>query len=291
MIVGEDPMDLAAASLHRQTSPTVEPAKEEVTIEMDDCSDLDRKVPVNKKLPSRSAKKRVAYSDKSDSELECDEDSDEAPKKRSFKKKANAIDNDEFELGPDAAPALTHLLGTSESARSYTLRTLAPVTNLSPWKKKSWPSQRQSCGKENWGSDVNMVSLQIPPSKMAMKPRAVSLSPEDNRKTCEQHYPWAHSSIKSHADLFFKITGVKAYLTTCPQEKMLEGLVEDGYTKVFGGHYPPPHKEGNPYGYVGKDSRALDHTTFLTEHAFIRSLPIEFQEFCNAPSHVLSCFS
>ena len=59
---------------------------------------------------------------------------------------------------------------------------------------------------------------------------------------------------------------------------MLEGLVEDGYTKVFGRHYPPPHKEGNPYGYVGKDSRALDHTTFLTERAFIRSLPIEFQE-------------
>ena len=86
------------------------------------------------------------------------------------------------------------------------------------------------------------------------------------------------TKIKSHADLFFKITGVKAYSTTCPPEKMLEGLVEDGYTKVFGRHYPPPHKEGNPYGYVGKDSRALDHTTFLTERAFIRSLPIEFQE-------------
>ena len=111
MIVGEDPMDLAAASLHRQTSPTVEPAKEEVTIEMDDCSDLDRKVPVNKKLPSRSAKKRVVYSDKGDSELECDEDGDEAPKKRSFKKKVNAIDNDEFELGPDAAPSSCTLLG------------------------------------------------------------------------------------------------------------------------------------------------------------------------------------
>jgi hypothetical protein len=60
---------------------------------------------------------------------------------------------------------------------------------------------------------------------------------------------------------------------------MLEGLVEDGYTIVFGGHYPPPHKEGNPHGYASKDSRALDHTTFLTERAFIRSLPIEFQEF------------
>ena len=122
--------------MYRRTATTVEPTKEELTIEIDDCSDLDRKVPVNKKLPSRSAKKRVVYSDKSDSELECDEDSDEAPKKRSFKKKANAIDNDEFELGPDAAPALTHRLGTSESARSYTLRALAPVTNLSPRKKK-----------------------------------------------------------------------------------------------------------------------------------------------------------
>ena len=154
-----------------------------MTIETDDCSDLDRKVPVNKKLPSRSTKKRVVYSDKSDSELECNEDSNKAPKKRSFKKKANAIDSDEFELRPDAAPTLTHLLRTSESARSFTLCALAPpVTNLSPQKKKLWPSQCQSCGKENWGSNVNMVSLQIPPSKMAMKPRAVSLprrQPED----------------------------------------------------------------------------------------------------------------
>jgi hypothetical protein len=110
VIVGEDPMDLAAASLYRRTPPTVEPTKEEATIEMDDCSDLDRKVPVTKKLPSRSAKKRVVYSDKGDSELECDEDGDEAPKKRSFKKKANPIDNDKFELGPDTAPALIHLL-------------------------------------------------------------------------------------------------------------------------------------------------------------------------------------
>jgi hypothetical protein len=167
-----------------------------------DYSDSDRKVPVTKKLPSRSVKKRVVYSDKSDSELECDEDSDKAPKKRSFEKKANATNNDEFELGPNTAPALMHLLGMSENARSYTSHALAPVTNLSPGKKKSWPSQRQSSGKENWGSDVNMVSLQIPPSKMATKPRAFSLSPEDNRKTCEQHYPWAHSAIKSHADLF-----------------------------------------------------------------------------------------
>jgi hypothetical protein len=117
-------LHLAATSLYQRTATTVEPTKEEVTIEMDDCSDLDRKVPVNKKLPSRSAKKSVVYSDKSDSELECNEVSNKAPKKRSFKKKANAIDNNEFELGPDAAPTLTHLLGTSESARSYTSRAL-----------------------------------------------------------------------------------------------------------------------------------------------------------------------
>jgi hypothetical protein len=91
---------------------------------------------------------------------------------------------------------LTHFLGTSESARSYTL------TNLSPRKKKLQQSQCQSSLKENLWSDVNMVSLQIPPSKMATKPRAVSLSPEDNRKTFDQHYPRAHGAIKSHADLF-----------------------------------------------------------------------------------------
>jgi len=50
----------------------------------------------------------VVYFDKSDSQLECDEDGDKAPKKRSFKKKANATNNNEFELGPDTAPALTH---------------------------------------------------------------------------------------------------------------------------------------------------------------------------------------
>ena len=59
---------------------------------------------------------------------------------------------------------------------------LAPVTNMSPRKKKSWPLQRQSSGKENWGSDVNMVPLQIPPRKMTTKPRADNLprrQPED----------------------------------------------------------------------------------------------------------------
>jgi hypothetical protein len=166
-------------------------------------------------------------------------------------------------LAQDQAPALTHLLGMSKSELSYTLHALASVTNLSPRKKKLRQSQLQSSRKENWGSDVNMVSLQIPPSKMATKPRAVSLSPEDIWKTFEQHYPQAHGPIKSHGDLFFKITGVKAYSTPCPPEKMLEGLIEDGYTKVFSRNYAPPHKEGNSYGYVGKDSRALDHTNFF----------------------------
>ena len=52
---------------------------------------------------------------------------------------AGIADNYQFELGPNAAPALTHLLGTSKNARLYTLRELAPVTNLSPRKKKSRP--------------------------------------------------------------------------------------------------------------------------------------------------------
>ena len=142
---------------------------------MDGCIDSNRVVSSTKKLPSRSAKKMVSYFAKSDLEFESDENGDEAPKKRRFKKKANATNNDEFELSPDAAPALTHLfgtsksarsytshalapdqapalthlLGTSENARSYTLRALAPVTNLSPRKKKSRPSQRQLSGKEN----------------------------------------------------------------------------------------------------------------------------------------------
>ena len=135
---------------------------------MDGCIDSNRVVSSTKKLPSRSVKKRVVYVDKS-----------EAPKK-----KANATNNNKFQLGPNAAPAPTHLLGMSELARSYTSRALAPVTNLSPRKKKSWPSQRQSSGKENWGSNVNMVSLQIPPSKMAAKPRAVSVS---SQKTTGRH--------------------------------------------------------------------------------------------------------
>ena len=88
-----------------------------------------------------------------------------------------------LELGSDQAPALTHLLGMSESARSYTSHALPSVTNLLPRKKKSQSSKCQSSGKENWGSNVNMVSLLIPPSKMAAMSRAVSLSPEDNRMT------------------------------------------------------------------------------------------------------------
>ena len=91
-------------------------------------------------------------------------------------------------------------------------------------------------------------------------------------QTFEKHYPRAHSTIQSHADLFFKIT------TPCPPEKMPVGLLEDGYTRTFSGHYPPPHDEGNRYGYDGKGGHALDHTTFLTECSFIRSLPKEFQQ-------------
>ena len=35
--------------------------------------------------------------------------------------------------------------------------------------------------------------------------------------------------------------------------------------------------DGNPYGYVGKDGRALDHTTHLAERAFVKSPPKEFE--------------
>ena len=45
---------------------------------MDGCIDSDRVVSSTKKLPSRSVKKRVVYFAKSDSELESDEDGDEA---------------------------------------------------------------------------------------------------------------------------------------------------------------------------------------------------------------------
>ena len=110
---------------------------------MDGCIVSNGEVSTTKKLPSRSVKKRVVYFSKSDSELGSDEDRDKAPKKKSFEKKANGTNNDEFELGPYAAPALMHLLGMSENARLYTSRAIAPVTNLSPRKKKSWPLQRQ----------------------------------------------------------------------------------------------------------------------------------------------------
>jgi hypothetical protein len=45
----------------------------------------------------------VVYFTKSNSETESNEDIDKAPKKRSFKKKANAIDSNsnEFDLGPN----------------------------------------------------------------------------------------------------------------------------------------------------------------------------------------------
>jgi hypothetical protein len=57
---------------HPTTATTVEPTKEEASIKMD-YSDLDRKVPATKKQPSRSAKKRVVYFNKIDSELESNE--------------------------------------------------------------------------------------------------------------------------------------------------------------------------------------------------------------------------
>ena len=77
--------------------------------------------------------------------------------------------SDEYAGAKKVPSAPPHgMVGTSKSARSYTSRALAPVTNSPPRKKKSQPSQRQSSGKENLGNDVK-------------KPRAVSLSPEDNR--------------------------------------------------------------------------------------------------------------
>ena len=74
---------------------------------MDGCIDSDRVVSSTKKLPSRSVKKRVVYFAKSNSELGSDEDGNKAPKKRSFKKKANATNNDKFKLGPHQAPNRT----------------------------------------------------------------------------------------------------------------------------------------------------------------------------------------
>ena len=64
----------------------------------------DETVYANKKQPSRVAKKMVSYCDKSDSELEFDEDGYEQSKTKSFNKKANATDSDsdEFKLGPNA---------------------------------------------------------------------------------------------------------------------------------------------------------------------------------------------
>ncbi len=84
---------------HWRTSPTVKPTKEKLTIKMDDCSDSDGMVSATKKRPSRSTKKRVVYfSNSSNSELEFDEDGDEAPMKRSFKKNANTTDSDSDEF-------------------------------------------------------------------------------------------------------------------------------------------------------------------------------------------------
>ena len=64
----------------------------------------DETVYANKKQPSRVAKKMVSYCDKSDSELEFDEDGYKQSKTKSFNKKANATDSDsdEFKLSPNA---------------------------------------------------------------------------------------------------------------------------------------------------------------------------------------------
>ena len=78
---------------------------------------------------------------------------------------------------------------------------LASVANPYDRKKKSQPLS----GKENLGlgsKNTNDVKSSI--AEMEIMPRAVCLSPGDKR--FELHYPQAHGPIKSHADLFFKIT-------------------------------------------------------------------------------------
>jgi hypothetical protein len=63
-------------------------------------------------------------------------------------------------LAPDQASVLTlplGTLGTSENARSYT-RTLAPVPNLSPRKKKLRQLQRQSRGKRIQGRRIRVTT-------------------------------------------------------------------------------------------------------------------------------------
>ena len=88
------------------TAATTATASSMARVESNDSNDgnasatttaLKRECPlVTKKRPSRVAKKTVSYSEPSDSEVVFDEDGDEAPKKRSFKKKEN--DTNDFEL-------------------------------------------------------------------------------------------------------------------------------------------------------------------------------------------------
>ena len=59
-------------------------------------------------------------------------------------------------------PGIWHLPGTSKYAQTNTLRALAPVTHLLPWKKKLRPLQCRSSGKENWGSDVFFCGNESP---------------------------------------------------------------------------------------------------------------------------------
>jgi hypothetical protein len=124
---------LAATSLYRRTDTTVEPTKEEVTIKMDGCIDSDRVVSSTKKLPSRSAKKMVSYFAKSDSELESDENGDKAPKKRRFKKKANATNNDKFKLAPTQHPPSRTFLGRASlhnrTPRAHSHQTKRPPSH------------------------------------------------------------------------------------------------------------------------------------------------------------------
>ena len=83
-------------SLYGQTTPTIEPAKEEATIKMED------KDYATKKRPSRVTKKMVSYCE--DSELEFDEDSYEQSKTKSFKMKVKATNSNSDSVEVQAGP-------------------------------------------------------------------------------------------------------------------------------------------------------------------------------------------
>jgi len=115
----------------------------------------------------------------------------------------------------DVKDTKKRLIGSSECARSYIPRALtpdpAPTLKMAPKKRSALASvanpydrkkkSKPLSGKENLGlvsKNTNDVKSSI--AEMEMKPRAVSLSPEDKR--FELHYPRAHGPIKSHGDLF-----------------------------------------------------------------------------------------